>query len=271
MLVEYASHHIQHMQKALTQLNIEIQHVLSNITGMTGTKIIVAIAAGERDPHRLARFRHRSMKATENEIAESLRGHWREEHIFELAQALELYKTYQRKIDECDSEIEVQLGSFEDRSDVGDGVRYASRWGSFSPVVTEPGLSCNALPSFGVASYSFSVFEDARAGTLVGTTTATDFDATDRPVHSITAGNDDGKFAIDASTGEITVAGTLDRSATSSYSLTVMTSDSRTVRGVPGERAVSVSITVAEPLAVVDAAACCVLPSISFCLSRTTC
>ena len=119
MLVEYASHHIQHMQKALTQMNIKLQHVLSNITGTTGMKIIEAIVAGERDPHRLARFRHPTMKATENEIAQSLRGHWREEHIFELTQALDLYRTYQRKIDECDLAIEAHLGSFEDRSDGG--------------------------------------------------------------------------------------------------------------------------------------------------------
>ncbi len=119
MLVEYASHHIQHMQKALTQMNIKLQHVISNITGTTGMKIIEAIVEGERNPRTLAQFRHPTMKAGEKEIAESLRGHWREEHIFELTQALELYRTYQRKIAECDREIEAQLGRFEDRSDGG--------------------------------------------------------------------------------------------------------------------------------------------------------
>ena len=117
MLVEYVSHHIQHMQKALTQMNIKLQHVLSNITGRTGMKIIEAIVSGERNPIALAQFRHPTVKADENEIAESLRGHWKEEHIFELTQALELYRTYQRKIDECDREIELQLDRFEDRSD----------------------------------------------------------------------------------------------------------------------------------------------------------
>ena len=119
MLVEYASHHIQHMQKALTQMNIKLQHVLSNITGRTGMKIIEAIVEGERNPRTLAQFKHPTVKADESEIAESLRGHWREEHIFELTQALELYRTYQRKIDECDREIELQLGQFDDRSDGG--------------------------------------------------------------------------------------------------------------------------------------------------------
>ncbi len=119
MLVEYASHHIQHMQKALTQMNIKLQHVMSNITGKTGMRIIEAIVRGERDPRELARFRHPTMKADEKEIAKSLRGHWREEHIFELTQALELYREYQRKIEECDRQIELRLGRFDDRSDGG--------------------------------------------------------------------------------------------------------------------------------------------------------
>ena len=119
MLVEYASHHIQHMQKALTQMNIKLQHVISDITGVTGMRIIEAIVRGERNPRRLAELRDYRTKAKEKTIARSLRGHWREEHIFELTQALELYRTYRRKIEECDREIEAQLGRFEDRSDGG--------------------------------------------------------------------------------------------------------------------------------------------------------
>ena len=119
MLVEYASHHIQHMQKALTQMNVKLQHVISNITGKTGMDIIAAIVSGERDPRRLAQFRRPGMKADEATIAKSLQGHWREEHIFELTQALELYRFYQDKIADCDLEIEAQLERFEDRSDGG--------------------------------------------------------------------------------------------------------------------------------------------------------
>ena len=117
MLVEYASHHIQHMQKALTQMNVKLQHVISNITGQTGMDIIEAIVNGERDPRKLAQFRRPGIKAAEATIAKSLQGHWREEHIFELTQALELYRFYQDKIAECDREIEAQLERFEDRSD----------------------------------------------------------------------------------------------------------------------------------------------------------
>ena len=95
MLVEYASHHIQHMHKALTQMNVKLQHVIRDITGKTGMDIIEAIVVGERDPRKLARLRDRRIKADEATIAKSLQGHWREEHIFELTQALELYWTYQ--------------------------------------------------------------------------------------------------------------------------------------------------------------------------------
>ena len=103
MLVQYASHHIQ---KALTQMNVKLQHVISDITGKTGMEIMEAIVGGQRDPRQLAQFRRPGIKADEATIAKSLQGHWREEHIFELTQALELYRFYQDKITECDREIE---------------------------------------------------------------------------------------------------------------------------------------------------------------------
>ena len=117
MLVEYASHHVQHMQKALTQMNVKLQHVIRDITGKTGMDIIEAVVRGERSPRRLAQMRDPRTKADEKTIAKSLRGHWRQEHIFELTQALELYRTYQEKIAQCDREIEAQLQRFDDRSD----------------------------------------------------------------------------------------------------------------------------------------------------------
>ena len=117
MLIRYASQHIQHMQKALTQMNLKLQHVVSDITGKTGMDIIRTIIAGERDPQELAKLRDYRNKADEQTIAKALQGHWREEHLFELAQAVELYDTYQEKIAECDRRIEVHLNTFEDRSD----------------------------------------------------------------------------------------------------------------------------------------------------------
>ena len=116
MLVEHAAQHVQHMQKALTQMNVKLQHVISDITGKTGMDIIEAIVQGERNPRKLAKLRDHRTKSDEPTIAKSLRGHWRQEHIFELTQALELYRTYQAKIAECDREIEAQLEGFDDRS-----------------------------------------------------------------------------------------------------------------------------------------------------------
>ena len=117
MLVEHAAQHVQHMQKALTQMNVKLHHVIRDITGKTGRDIIEAIVKGERNPRRLARLRDPRTKSDERTIAKSLQGHWRQEHLFELTQALELYRTYQAKIAECDLEIEAQLKRFEDRSD----------------------------------------------------------------------------------------------------------------------------------------------------------
>ena len=117
MLVECASQHIRHMQKALTQMNVKLQHVISDIAGKTGMDIIEAIVDGERDPPQLAKLRDHRIRADAATIARSLQGHWRAEHIFDLTQTLELYRVYQAQIAECDREIEAQLERFEDRSD----------------------------------------------------------------------------------------------------------------------------------------------------------
>ena len=98
-------------------MNVKLQHVIRDITGKTGMDIIEAIVGGERNPRTLARLRDHRIKADEATIAKSLQGHWREEHIFELTQALELYLAYQDRIAEWDLEIEVQFLPFEDRSD----------------------------------------------------------------------------------------------------------------------------------------------------------
>ena len=100
MLVDYASQHVQHMQKALIQMNVKLHHVISDITGKTGMDIIAAIVSGERNHRKLAQFRRPGMKADEGTIAKSLQGNWREEYIFELTQALELYRFYQDQIAE---------------------------------------------------------------------------------------------------------------------------------------------------------------------------
>jgi len=115
MLAQYAGQHVQHMQKALVQMNLQLQVVLEDITGATGMKIIRAVLAGERDPARLAALRHGRCKQSEATIAEALRGDWREEHLFALGQAVELVEAYQAKIAACDARIQAHLKRFEDR------------------------------------------------------------------------------------------------------------------------------------------------------------
>ncbi|MGH8070214.1 MAG: IS110 family transposase [Candidatus Entotheonellia bacterium] len=116
MLVTYAGQHVQHMQKALVQLNLQLQYVIEDITGATGMRIIRAILAGERDPHQLATLRDERCKSSVETIAKALQGDWREEHLFALAQAVALVEAYQAKIAACDERIQAHLQTFPDHS-----------------------------------------------------------------------------------------------------------------------------------------------------------
>lgn len=116
-LVEAAARHIQHMQKALTQMNIQLQHVLSDITGSTGQAIIRAIIAGERDPQVLAQLRDPRVKSSPERIAKALEGDWRAEHLFALEQAVALYDVFQQKIQDCEQRIQQQLQSYAPKVD----------------------------------------------------------------------------------------------------------------------------------------------------------
>ena len=104
-LVEHRSPHIQHMQKALLQMNIQLSQAVTDVTGMTGQKIIRAIVAGLRDPEQLATLRDPGCKHSEEEIAKALTGTWRAEHLYVLKQSLELYDIYTEKVEACDEEI----------------------------------------------------------------------------------------------------------------------------------------------------------------------
>ena len=101
------------MQKALMQMNLQLHHVVSDITGATGMKIIRAIVAGQHDPAELATYRDVRGKASEETIREALTGHYRREQVFALRQALELYDSYQAQIEACDQEIKATLESLE--------------------------------------------------------------------------------------------------------------------------------------------------------------
>lgn len=117
-LVEMASTHVQHMQKALDQMNVQLHHVISDITGLTGMAIIDAILKGERDPEVLAKLRDPRIKASEETISAALVGHYRREHLFTLRQSLAAYRQYQQLIAACDLEIEEHLIAFDSKVDV---------------------------------------------------------------------------------------------------------------------------------------------------------
>jgi transposase len=110
-MVEYAAAHVQHMQKALMQMNVQLHHVVSDITGATGLRIVRAIVAGNHGPEELARYRDVRCGASEETIREALTGNYRAEHVFGLKQALELWDFHQAKVAECDVEIEAVLKS----------------------------------------------------------------------------------------------------------------------------------------------------------------
>jgi transposase len=110
-LVAEASSVIQRMQKALTEMNIQLSSVLSDVSGMSGMKIIGAILEGERDPWKLATFVEPEVKAKPEDIAKSLEGNWRDELLFVLRQHVELYRIYQEKITDCDLQLRKHLQS----------------------------------------------------------------------------------------------------------------------------------------------------------------
>ncbi len=110
-LIEAAATCIHRMQKALTQMNLQLHHVLSDLTGVTGMAIVRDILAGVRDPHALAAHRHGGCKASEQEIAAALTGNYRAEYLFVLRQNFEAFEFHQRQIAQCDKAIEAQLTS----------------------------------------------------------------------------------------------------------------------------------------------------------------
>jgi transposase len=112
MLVAMASRTVQHMQKALEQMNLKLTEVVSDITGKTGMTIIRAILAGERDPQLLATYRDKRCKHDHATIAKALTGHWRAEHLFALQQAVEQYDFIAQQLRACDGHIEGCLQAF---------------------------------------------------------------------------------------------------------------------------------------------------------------
>jgi len=118
-LVKDAGRAVQHMQKALTTMNIQLANAISDISGVTGMAIVRAIVAGERDPHKLAQLRDARIQASEEEIAHSLQGNWQPDVLFELKQVVEAYDFHQKQITGCDEELQRYLAELPSREPVG--------------------------------------------------------------------------------------------------------------------------------------------------------
>ena len=130
--VKDASRAVQHMQKALTKMNIQLANVISDITGVSGQAIIAAILTGERDPWKLADLKHEMVKASRDEVARSLEGNWRDDLLFELRQAVDSYYFAHQQMRECDRKLQSFLASLPTRT-----LERPDRWGE-SQVATTP-------------------------------------------------------------------------------------------------------------------------------------
>jgi transposase len=117
-MVAHGSQHVLHMQKAMTEMNLLLHNVISDIMGVTGLAIIEAILAGERDTEKLADFRDPRVKASEETIRKSLQGDYREELLFVLQQSLDLYREYRNKINDVDHQIQKLMGNLESKVDL---------------------------------------------------------------------------------------------------------------------------------------------------------
>jgi transposase len=117
-LIRYGGQHIQHMQKALEQMNLKLTEIISDITGLTGENIIRAILHGVRDPRQLAKFRNCHCKASEAEIAQALTGTYRDEHLYALKQAYDAWRFYAKQRDDIDEQIRQQLARMKQDRDL---------------------------------------------------------------------------------------------------------------------------------------------------------
>ena len=124
MLVEEGSKPVQHIQKALEQMNVKLTSVVRDVMGKTGLSIIEAILDGQRTPEKLAQLRHVNCKTDEATFVKALQGNWRQEHLFALRQSLDLWRYYKTKIRECNEEIEKYLG---DQYDLSGGQKLTPR------------------------------------------------------------------------------------------------------------------------------------------------
>lgn len=148
-LIKCTSSHIQRMQKALDQMNIHLHRVISDLTGVTGMRIIEAIIHGERNPVKLARLRDGRIKAGLEDIIKSLEGDWRAEHLFVLQQEYELYQAYRKKIDDCESEITRYLSEIERQ--------YQTESSSPSKSTVKPSKRCRVSKKYDLKTHFYNI------------------------------------------------------------------------------------------------------------------
>ncbi|MBA2729114.1 MAG: IS110 family transposase [Parachlamydiaceae bacterium] len=167
-MIDYASSHIQHVQKSLSLMNIQLNNVIRDVMGATGMKIIRAIIEGERDPEKLAKYRDPNCKSTEKEICESLVGNYQEDHMFCLKQALELYDYYSIKIAECDLEIEKIMNEMESLIGEGEPKAYTKKkttqkhkfaFSLYEELIRITGVDLTAIPGLNVQSVAKIISE----------------------------------------------------------------------------------------------------------------
>jgi transposase len=170
-LVRGASRCVSLMHKALTQMNVQLHHVISDLTGVTGLAILEAILAGERDPHKLAALKDRRIKASRDTIAKSLCADWRTEHLFTLKQTFQLWKEHRSLVGDCDQEIASMLQLLETRREAGapalgepktshrKAQRNEPQWDARQECYRVLGVDLTAVPGFQAATALMMVCE----------------------------------------------------------------------------------------------------------------
>ena len=137
-LLQMAAEHILHMQKSLSLMNVQVHHVLSDITGLSGLAILDAILAGERDCVKLAQLCHSSVKSPREKIAQALQGDYRPEHLFVLQQSLAGYRYYQERITELDREIQQLMKAVEGSGDLQEQLPRRTKRTKYNRQVNDP-------------------------------------------------------------------------------------------------------------------------------------
>ena len=163
-LVQMACVHVQHMHKSLDQMNLQIHHVISDITGVTGLAIVDAIVAGNTNPRELAKLRDHRIKASVETVTKSLVGDYRREHIFTLNQSLTAYRHYQKLIADCDGEVQQRVEAFQGKDDGPTAA--ASSSGAATPTPASFDLRTHLERIFGVDLTAIPGFDVLRIQTI---------------------------------------------------------------------------------------------------------